>query len=293
MTWCSGLEEVCRADVPLREFTWYKLGGPARWFVTPRDEAELQLVLKRLRDAGVAWRVLGHGANVLVRDGGFDGAVIHLSSVAFAESTIDGETVIARGGADFPKLVKRACNRGLGGLEILAGIPGTLGGIVRMNAGGKYGDISQVVCEVSVVDGSGEARTLSKDEVQFAYRKTSLAGSVVTGARLMLREESPPDLVDRFRQIWNEKYATQPPVSERSAGCIFKNPPGHSAGRLVDQAGLKGRRVGGATISAKHANFIVADASATATDVLELVNIAKDRVLQEFGVELQLEVEVW
>lgn len=293
MTWCSGLEEICRADVPLSMYTWYRLGGPARWFATPRSSAELQRVIVRLRDAGVAWRVLGRGANVLVRDAGFDGAVIHLSGEGFSEIRYDGVQVHAGAGADFPKLVKAACNRGLAGLEVLAGIPGLLGGIIRMNAGGKHGDISQVVREVRVVDADGALVAKSPDQVQFAYRRTQLEGCVVVGASLELREQSAAGLVERYREVWNEKYATQPPVSERSAGCIFKNPAGQSAGWLLDQCGLKGLRAGGARISEKHANFIVAELQATAADVLELIGIAKERVYREFGVELQLEVEVW
>ncbi|MBL8880982.1 MAG: FAD-binding protein, partial [Phycisphaerales bacterium] len=197
MTWCSGLEAFCRADVPLRDFTWYQLGGPARWFVTPRDAAELRLALNRLRDAGVAWRVLGRGANVLVRDTGFDGAVIHLSSEHFARVQYEGESLLAGAGADFTKLVKQTCNRGLGGLESLAGIPGLLGGIVRMNAGGKYGDVSQVVREVEIMDATGEMRVLPKSEVQFEYRRTNLAGQIVIGARLDLHERNPAELVER------------------------------------------------------------------------------------------------
>lgn len=293
MTWCSGLEEICRADVPLSAHTWYRLGGPARWWVTPRDVAELQRVTARLRDANVPWRILGRGANVLVRDAGFDGAVIHLSAGSFSEVRYDGIRGYAGAGADFPKLVKDACNRGLAGLETLAGIPGMLGGIIRMNAGGKYGDISRVVRAVRVVDSGGALVEKTHDQVQFAYRRTRLDGCVVVGAVLELREHAAAELVDRYRQVWNEKYATQPPVSERSAGCVFKNPPGQSAGRLLDQAGLKGVRAGGARISEKHANFIVADPQATAAHVLELIEIAKDRVFREFGVELQLEVEVW
>lgn len=293
MTWYSGLEEICRPDVPLRDFTWYKLGGPARWFCTPQNESQLVDILARCRRSGIPWRVLGMGANILVRDQGYDGAVIYLQSPEFQHVAYDGNLVSVGAGADFTKLVRKSCNMGLAGLEALAGIPGTLGGIIRMNAGGRYGEVAQFVREVRVVNPQGELVVLPKDQVNFSYRHTALDGCIVVGATLSLGTGDPAELTARYREIWNNKYATQPPVSERSAGCIFKNPPGQSAGALVDQAGLKGARRGGAEISTKHANFIVADEGATAQDVLDLVKLAQERVYQSAGIELKLEVELW
>ncbi|QOJ14807.1 MAG: UDP-N-acetylmuramate dehydrogenase [Planctomycetia bacterium] len=293
MSWCSGLEAICRPEVPLRDFTWYRLGGPARWFVTPRDESELSDALARCKAAGVPWRVLGRGANVLVRDSGFDGAVISLRPPCFDEFAIDGEQATIGAGADFTKVVTRTIRAGLAGLEALAGIPGTMGGIIRMNAGGRHGEIAAFVRDVRVLDADGAIRTLSREQVGFTYRHTNLDGCVVLGATLALSRGDSESLTARFRDIWNQKYQTQPPVSDRSAGCVFKNPPGQSAGALVDQAGLKGRQVGGATISPKHANFIVVDDSATAQHVLDLAALAQEAVFERFGVRLEREIEVW
>lgn len=293
MSWCSGLEAICRADVPLAEYTWYGLGGAARWFCTPRDEGELAELLARCRGAGMAWRVLGRGANVLVRDAGFDGAVLHLCGPAWEALRFDGPALAGGAGADFPKLVKKSAERGLAGLEGLAGIPGTLGGAIRMNAGGKYGSIGTTVRRVRVMRPDGEIETRAAAQVAFGYRTSRLDGAIVLAAELELAAGDREALVARFRTIWNEKAANQPPLSAKSAGCIFKNPPGAAAGALIDQAGLKGVRRGAAEISSRHANFILAYPGARAQDILDLVALAQERVAERFDVKLELEVDVW
>jgi UDP-N-acetylmuramate dehydrogenase len=293
MSWYSGLEAVCRADVPLREHTWYGLGGPARWFCMPRHEEELAALLARCRDAGIAWRILGRGANVLVRDSGFDGAVIHFTGDAWEETTYDESVVRAAAGVDFTQLVRQSVERGLGGLENLAGIPGSVGGIIRMNAGGKYGNIGAYVQSVRLMSPAGMITERPAAQMGFTYRHSNVGENVVLAATLHLPPGDRDELRARFRQIWTEKAGSQPPVSARSAGCIFQNPPGKAAGQLIDAAGLKGARRGGAEISTKHANFILAYPEATAQDVLDLVALARDSVQAQFGIELQLEVEVW
>lgn len=319
MTFLRDFPEICRENEPLAEHTWYRLGGPARWFFTPRDESELAAVVSKCREQSVSWRVLGRGANLLVRDDGFDGAVITLAGdfwerVEFAAESEDGDVgsptrdhavasiaarirVVAGAGADFPRLVKKSADRGFSGLENLAGIPGSLGGIIRMNAGGKYGSISQYVDDVRVLERSGEICTRSNAEVGFRYRHTDLEGAIVLSATLHLDASDAAQTVARFRTIWNEKAASQPAVSEHSCGCIFKNPSKTaselSAGALIDRAGLKRTRIGGAEISERHANFIVARSGATAKDVLDLIELAKDRVHSQFGVALETEVEIW
>lgn len=312
MHWFAGLEAICRTDVPLRHYTWYRLGGPARWFVEPRDEADLAIVLERCRGHGIAWRVLGRGANVLVGDVGVDGVVICLGSAgergraaespgaerprraaSLAGVRYEGPQVHVGAAANFAHLVKDTIKRGLCGLEVLAGIPGSMGGVIRMNAGGKYGEIANFVRSVRVIEPTGQVVTRTSPQLGFRYRQSELNGGIVLGATLELTPGDGPAAEARFKQVWNEKYATQPPVSARSAGCIFKNPAGHSAGKLIDQAGLKGERIGGAEFSRRHANFIVAQDGATARDVLDLIALAKDRVWNASGVELQLEVEIW
>lgn len=338
MTWCSGFEDICKADAPLAELTWYKLGGPARWLCEPRDAEELSLALARADDAGLRWRVLGRGANLLVRDAGFDGVVIRLSDSAFQHVEWHDDGLSAGAGCDFPKLIRAAIARGFVGLERLAGIPGTLGGVVRMNAGGKYGEICEFVQSVTAVNPAsipdcrdvertseeshassanradrpgfsqasatlapGEAvadrspglATYAAPDCGFAYRRSRFAGGVVVGGRLRLDRGDAEAALLRHREIWNEKYDTQPPVKARSAGCVFKNPPGRSAGRLIDECGLKGARVGGAEISPRHANFIVAGDGATAQHVVDLIRLVQQRVLGATGVELHTEIEIW
>jgi UDP-N-acetylmuramate dehydrogenase len=287
MSWFSGLERIVRTDVPLRELTWYRLGGPARWLCEPRDENELATLLTCIRAAGIPWRVLGSGANVVVRDEGFDGAIIRLTGPVFERIEFEDES------ADLPKVVRAGLKRGLVGLEALAGIPGTIGGAVRMNAGGRYGEIGSFVRDVQVLDPSGRTATRSAAEVGFAYRHTNLAGCILLSVTLTLQRGDAQAALARHRQIWEEKRKTQPALSARSAGCIFRNPPSQSAGRLLDEAGLKGTRVGGAEISTQHANFIIARDGATAEDVLNLIQLAKERVQQATGIELQPEVEIW
>lgn len=293
MSCFRGFETICQADAALAERTWYKLGGSARGLLTPTDRVQLGALVQRCHEQGIGWRVLGRGANLLVGDEGFDGAVICLSHKSFATLTADGERLTVGGGADFPKLIRAAINRGLVGLEALAGIPGTLGGVVRMNAGGRHGEMRQFVESVELLTSAGEIELRSAAQLGFSYRHSDLDGCVVLATTMKLAKGDPAEAMQRHREIWNEKYASQPAVSERSAGCIFKNPAGQSAGKLLDESGLKGTRVGGAEISHKHANFIVADEGASASDVLKLIEIARARVRAHANIHLELEIEVW
>ena len=293
MSWFSGFESIVRTDVPLREYTWYKLGGPARWFCEPRDEDELATLLKRALENDIPWRILGGGAKVIVRDKGFDGVVFHLCGPTFERVEFDGEIVRAGAGADFPKLISAALKRNLVGLEVLAGIPGTIGGAVRMNAGGRYGEIDRFVRDVHLLDLDGQMVTRAASEVGFAYRHTNLDDRIVLGVTLKLVRGDGAQALQRYREILTEKQRDQPPLAARSAGSIFKNPSQQPAGRLLDQVGLKGMRVGGAEISTRHANFILAYDDATADDVLNLIQLAKERVRQATGIELEPEVDIW
>ena len=293
MSWFSSLADICQPDAPLAEHTWYGLGGPARWLFTPRDERGLAAVLGACAQHGIPCRMLGHGANVLVRDAGFDGAVIKLTGPAWEEVRFDDPLVHAAAGADFPRLVKQTVERGLLGLESLAGIPGTVGGAVRMNAGGRYGSIGQFVRDARIMKPDGAVLTRTAAELGFAYRACELNDAIVLAATFTLQSGDRTAGLERFRRIWNEKYASQPAVSVKSAGCIFKNPPGQAAGKLIDEAGLKGVQSGGAEISTKHANFIVADSGARAQDVINLIELAQRRVRERTGIELELEVEIW
>ncbi|MFN3485659.1 MAG: UDP-N-acetylmuramate dehydrogenase [Planctomycetota bacterium] len=269
-----------RREEPLAPYTTLKVGGPAEYLVEPRDPEELGRVLAAAREWDLPVRILGSGANLLVRDAGVRGAVVRLTHLARRR----GWHVEA--GYSLPRLVKESVAAGLSGLECLAGVPAAVGGAVRMNAGGRHGEIAGAVRAVDVVTFDGAARRLGRREVGFRYRGTALEGAVVVAAEFELRPD--PEAPRRYREILAAKKATQP-LGVPSAGCMFKNPPGAHAGRLIDECGLKGARVGRARISRKHANFIVNEGGATADDVLRLVDLVRSRV----PVPLELEVLVW
>jgi len=269
-----------RFDEPLAPHTTFRVGGPADVLVEPRDEGELVEVLRAAGEQEIPLRILGGGANLLVRDEGVRGAVVRLSRLDGRR----GDRVQA--GRPLPRLVRETLREGLGGLEALAGIPGTLGGAIRMNAGGRAGTIGDVVRAVEVLTLGGEFRRLPRPAVGFRYRGSALDGCVVVAAELELRPS--PQAPERFASLLRDKRRTQP-LDRCSAGCIFKNPPGQAAGRLIEACGLKGVRCGGARVSPRHANFIVNEGGATASDILRLIDLIRKRV----PVPLELEVQVW
>jgi len=296
----AGLEAVLTEHEPLAAHTWFGLGGPARWMARPRDADQLTELTRRCARAGLPLRVLGQGANLLVGDDGVDGVVVRLDHQAFkriewpAPEGPQGQevTVRAGAGADLGRLTLEAVRRGLAGLECMAGIPGTVGGAVRMNAGGRFGCIADVIRAVRVMHRDGRQAVVAREQAGFAYRRSGLEDVLILEAELALRRDDPARLHERYREVWEAKRRTQP-LRENSAGCVFKNPPGHSAGSLIDRAGLKGRKVGGAWVAREHANFIVAREGATAADVLELIGQIRSEVSGRFGVDLELEIELW
>jgi UDP-N-acetylmuramate dehydrogenase len=293
MSLFDDLPEICRREVPLAPLTWFRLGGAAEYLIEPRTEEELAALVRRCHDTGTKLHVLGAGANVLVPDEGVRGVVVRLTAEIFTKTAYHGPRVVAGAGVDLARLVRHTVRRGLAGLEILAGIPGTVGGGIRMNCGGRYGEISTALRTVRVVDRDGQIHERDHDDMEFGYRHCRLGGEIVIQASFDLVEVDPAELVNRFRQIWMFKQNTQPSFGARSAGCIFRNPDGRAAGALIDQAGLKGVRCGGAYVSERHANFILAEEGCKAADVLRLIDIVRDRVEERFGIRLQPEVEIW
>lgn len=280
-------------DVPIGRMTWFRMGGRARAMARPASVEELASMLNLARAEGWPVKVLGRGANVLVRDAGFDGLVIRLDSPAFRNiERLGAARVRAGAGVDLMPFSRELSEQGLSGLECLAGVPATVGGAVRMNAGGRHGDIGAVVSSIIVFDAATGVRTLQHGEIGFAYRRTNLAGSIVISADFDLTPADPVETGERYAEYFAAKTATQP-LKDKSAGCIFKNPPGASAGMLIDRAGLKSLRVGGAYVSDVHANFIVADKTGTASDVLALVDAVREGVMRVHGIELELEIDVW
>src|SRR5271170_281305 len=285
MTWYADFEPIVRLNVPLAPLTWFRLGGPARYFVQPRNVSELSEVLKRLHENNIPIYVLGGGANLLISDKGVDGAVISLTAPEFTKVQVDNQKVKAGAGADVQKLVRECARLGLGGLECLAGIPGSVGGEIRMNAGGAFGDIGSNVLEVTVMDAKGASYTRGRDDLVFSYRKSNITAKIILDATFELTPGNPDRLVARVKEIWMYKRNTQP-LAENSAGCIFKNSNGTSAGALIDQAGLKGASVGEAVVSDRHANFIVARQGSTTADVITLIDLIRTKVREHSDVTL-------
>ena len=292
MNWYADFENIVRLNEPMAPKTWFRLGGPARYFIEPRSRDELSTVVKRLAENNIPMYLLGGGANLLVRDQGVDGAVISLSHSAFSRVLINDRMVRVGAGKDVLKLVLELAKTGLAGLECQAGIPGTVGGEIRMNAGGTFGDIGSTVAEVTVMDSFGQVFTRQRDDLVFSYRRSNINAKIILDALFELTPENPDRLAQRVKEIWMYKRNTQP-LKDNSAGCIFRNPDCLSAGKLIDEAGLKGSVVGGAEISQHHANFIVARHGASSADVLALMELARKTVRDKTGIELESEVVIW
>lgn len=292
MNWFAEFQGRIEHDVPLAPLTWFKLGGCARHLCHPTDEAQLAGIIGHAHGDETPTRVLGGGANLLVRDDGVDGIVIRLDEPAFKKIDLQGDRVIAAGGTDLMRLTLECARGGLCGLECMAGIPGTVGGAIRTNAGGRFGSIGDVVSTVRLLTPEGDIETLDAEQLGFGYRCSNVGPRIVLSAEFQLTRDDPRRVMARFDEILASKKASQP-YGENSAGCIFKNPPGESAGRLIDQAGMKGQSVGPAAVSRDHANFIVARKDATADDVLRLVEQIRETVLRKFGIELELEIDIW
>ena len=288
----SGLEEIVETDYPLAKRTWYGLGGPADYFIKPKTVEQLKDVIRRCNENNIRIYVMGFGSNLLISDKGLRGAVIKLEAEQFAQIEFDGEEVTAWAGTELSKLVLTCVEKGLSGIEALTGIPGSVGGAVKMNAGGNFGDVGAAVESVTLMDGQGNVFEKSKPELVFDYRRTNITAKFILNARLKLNAADSEQIMRTVKEIWIYKKNNQP-LNTRNSGCIFKNPRGISAGALIDRAGLKGLQIGGAVVSEKHANFIIAEKGCTSRDVMRLIEAIKQRVKEQFDTELELEIEVW
>jgi UDP-N-acetylmuramate dehydrogenase len=287
----SGIDGV-REQVSLAERTWFKVGGAAQFFAEPTSVDELQALVKRCRDEGLHVRLLGGGSNVLVRDEGVSGMVISLANPAFANIATAGERVTLGAGAMLANAITVTVGAGLAGLEPLVGIPGTIGGALHGNSGSHGGDIGQWATRATVMTRSGEIIVRERNDLVFAYRDSSLDELAILSAEFELEKEDPLVVTKRMQKQWIVKKANLP-MAHENTGCIFKNPRGMSAGMLIDQCGLKGEQVGSVEVSQRHANFFVAKPGATAKDVLQLIDVVRNRVAERMGVELETEIEIW
>jgi UDP-N-acetylmuramate--alanine ligase len=280
-----------RRDESLARHTTLRVGGPADVYVEPASEADLTAVLKFCREHSLPFFILGRGSNLLVRDGGFRGVVICLMHPNFSKIEINGERLHCGAGARLKQVAVEAKRNSLSGMEFLEGIPGTVGGALRMNAGAMGGATFDTIESVRVMDFDGNVRELAPEQMPVQYRscatlKNHIALSAVFRGNFLPREE----IEKRMMAFSEKRWASQPAAP--SAGCIFKNPGKVPAGKLVDDLGYKRACVGGASVSAEHGNFIVNDGDATARDVLDLIEILKQRARSEHGIELETEVEI-
>jgi UDP-N-acetylmuramate dehydrogenase len=293
VSFSTEFDDILEKAAPLAGATTFGIGGPAEYLARPRSRERLAELLAAAAREGLRVRVLGAGSNLLVADEGVAGVVVTLGGRAFAFLEVLPGSLRCGAGLGLARLVREAASAGLSGVECLAGIPATVGGALVNNAGGRYGNLGQVVREIEALDLGGQEVTLSGERAGFGYRSSQLGGLVVTGCRLELAAEDPALVRRRTGEVQREKRAAQP-LGEASAGCIFRNPPdGPPAGRLIEELGFKGRRVGGAQVSERHANYIVNRAGARCSDVLELIDAIRGEAARARGIDLELEVEIW
>jgi len=291
MKWYSGLESIMTRDVALADYTTLRIGGKAAFMLTPTDQDTFAAAYNAARTAGLAVHILGLGSNLLVADEGVPGVVLCTCGLRRRKLTPSGDTVQVGAGVRLRELVSWVGGKGLRGMEFLAGVPGTIGGAVIMNAGSLENCLGDCVAAIWCVDEQGNIVRRSGRDILWEYRGSDIRQPVVQ-VELQLQRDNADAVLERMAEALIAKRQMQP-AGIPSAGCFFKNPPGEFAGRLIDAVGLKGESFGNAAVSAKHANFIVNQGGARAAHVLELCNIIRERVRSKFGISLDTEVCFW
>lgn len=279
-------------DEPMSRHTTFRTGGPADIYIEPSGVEELKQVLDICREENVAYTIIGNGSNLLVGDGGYRGVLISFGK-PFAQVTIEGAQVRTGAGALLSAVAKQVLNASLTGFEFAAGIPGTIGGAVVMNAGAYGGELCQVLREATVLTPEGEVKTLPAEELELGYRTSCVQknGYIVLEAVLQLQPGNADDICAVMDALASKRREKQP-LEYPSAGSTFKRPEGHFAGKLIQDAGLRGFRVGGAQVSEKHCGFVINRDHATSADILSLCRQVQEKVKAQFGVELELEVKL-
>ncbi len=291
MYWLKDLKARIRFKEPLNTHTTLHIGGPADIWIEPDDFAELKKIVYRCLKNRIPYFVIGRGSKILVSDRGFKGIVVCLNSCAFTKIEVKGNYVFCGAGLLLSKLISQTKRRGLGGLEFLAGIPASTGGMLVMNAGTPQKSISDLVKSVTVMDKQGRVHLLNRKQLKFGYRQSNLNRYIVLEAVLKLAKRSPQEIKKNIFVNLSQKRKTQD-LTAKSAGCIFKNPSHRlTAGEMIEACGLKRMRKGGAEISAKHANYIVNRNSAKARDIVYLIELAQRQVKKKFGVQLEPEIK--
>ena len=284
-------DEDVKIDEKLRQYVNFKVGGPADILVTPRNVDQIVKTVNICKENNIPFYVIGNGSNLLVKDGGFRGVVILLTQVK--DITVDGDRIKAECGAMLKQVSDKAVENSLTGFEFACGIPGTVGGAVFMNAGAYNGEMSQVIESADVINEKGEIITLTKEELELGYRSSIVMkkGYVVLSATFKLKKGTIKSIKDLVADLTDKRESKQP-LEYPSAGSTFKRPEGYFAGKLIQDAGLKGYSVGGAAISEKHSGFVINKGGATAKDILDLIHHIQDEVKRQFGVDLHTEVRI-
>jgi UDP-N-acetylmuramate dehydrogenase len=292
MAFTDGFEHILRESEPLAPYTWLRIGGAAEYFAEPTSVDELSQLVSRCYAEDMPVRLLGGGSNILVRDEGVQGLVIHLSAAQFCAVTVEDGEVLAGGGAKLSHLISTAVREGLAGLEQLVGIPGTVGGALHGNASSHGTDIGSCTRAATVLTHAGEIFQRTREELVFAYRESSLDELVILDARFGLEPADSQDLTKRMQKRWIVNKAEQP-LRDQATAMLFKDPGGISAASLIDQAGLEGSQIGGVELSERNANYAVAERDATARDVLDLIDLLREGVSQRLGVTLETALDIW
>ncbi|OQW37031.1 MAG: hypothetical protein A4E19_14970 [Nitrospira sp. SG-bin1] len=285
----AGVRGEVRFNAPLKEYTSFRIGGPADVLVEPADVEDVVRLAKQAHEQKLPLFVLG-GTNLLVRDKGIRGVVVSLAKLRAIKEE-PGAVLYAEGGVGMPTLIGHAMRRSLAGLEWAAGIPGTVAGCVVMNAGTRLGEMKDSVKAVRIVSPEGALIDCPSKAIEFGYRRATMPSGVVVGVWMQLRPGVRADIEKVVKDYLHYRRDTQP-LTLPSAGCVFKNPRNDSAGRVVEAAGLKGLSVGDAQVSTKHANFIVNQGHASATDVLSLIKRVRAQIVRKMGIKLELELKV-
>jgi UDP-N-acetylmuramate dehydrogenase len=278
------------ANQSLAELTWFRVGGPAQLLFTPADEDDLAYFLKQL-PGEIAVTVVGVGSNLIVRDGGIAGVVIRLSPRGFGDTRTEGDVVSAGSAALDKRVAETAASANISGLEFFFGIPGTIGGALRMNAGANGAETKDVLIEASGIGRDGKKHAFSHADMKFVYRNSGVDPSIIfTSARFRGQVAAPEIIRARMNEVQTHRETAQP-IREKTGGSTFKNPPGHSAWKLIDAAGCRGLRVGGAQVSEMHCNFLFNTGAATGHDIEALGETVRARVKENSGIELHWEIK--
>ena len=281
-----------RCDEPMSSHCTFRAGGTAKYYVIPDEYKKVRDVLRLCVEENIPYYVIGNGSNLLVQDDGFDGVIIEIDS-ALAKIEINGNEIVAKAGAKLSKIAVKALNESLTGFEFAHGIPGNLGGAVTMNAGAYGGEMKDVLKWVKVLDNNGEMKTLKAEELELGYRTSIIVKEkmIVLEACIELHEGNRDEIEMHMKELMAKRKEKQP-LEYPSAGSTFKRPEGYFAGKLIQDAGLKGYRVGGAMVSEKHSGFVINYDNATATDIINLMKDVRKKVYEEFQVTLEPEVKI-